>query len=70
MPGSASDGALGSSRPMDGLRVVDLTANVAGPLACQVLCDLGADVIKVEPRMGEAARRITATAPGFEHVTP
>jgi crotonobetainyl-CoA:carnitine CoA-transferase CaiB-like acyl-CoA transferase len=55
---------------MDGLRVVDLTANVAGPLACQVLCDLGADVIKVEPRMGEAARRITATVPGSEHVTP
>jgi crotonobetainyl-CoA:carnitine CoA-transferase CaiB-like acyl-CoA transferase len=55
---------------MDGLLVVDLTANVAGPLACQVLCDLGADVIKVEPRMGEAARRITATVPGFEHVTP
>ena len=55
---------------MDGLRVVDLTANVAGPLACQVLCDLGAEVIKVEPPMGEAARRITATVPGFEHVTP
>jgi crotonobetainyl-CoA:carnitine CoA-transferase CaiB-like acyl-CoA transferase len=55
---------------MDGLRVVDLTANVAGPLACQVLCDLGAEVIKVEPRTGEAARRITATVPGFEHVTP
>ena len=70
MPSFAFDSALGGSRPMDGLRVVDLTANVAGPLACQVLCDLGAEVIKVEPPMGEAARHITATVPGFEHVTP
>jgi len=34
------------------------------------LCDLGADVLKVEPDEGEAARRITATVAGFEHVTP
>lgn len=58
------------SRPLDGIRVVDMTANVAGPLAGQVLQDLGADVVKVEPHAGEAARRITATAPGYEHVTP
>lgn len=59
-----------SSRPLDGIRVVDMTANVAGPLACQVLRDLGADVVKVEPGTGEAARRITAIGPGAEHVTP
>ena len=58
------------TRPLDGFRVLDLTANVAGPLAGQVLCDLGAEVLKVEPDEGEAARRITATVAGFEHVTP
>ena len=38
------------------LQVVDFSAFVAGPLAAQVLADLGADVIKVEPPEGEAMR--------------
>jgi crotonobetainyl-CoA:carnitine CoA-transferase CaiB-like acyl-CoA transferase len=52
MPADAPDrGGL-----LAGVRVVDFSAFVAGPLAAQVLADFGADVIKVEPPGGEAMR--------------
>ncbi|MNF37888.1 Formyl-coenzyme A transferase [compost metagenome] len=43
--------------PLSGLRVIDLTINVLGPVATQILGDMGADVIKVEPPNGDQNRQ-------------
>jgi formyl-CoA transferase len=46
------------SGPLHGLRIVDLTAMLAGPYATMLLVDLGADVVKVEPPSGDVTRAV------------
>ncbi|MBT6133942.1 MAG: CoA transferase [Kordiimonadaceae bacterium] len=46
------------SGPLDGVKVIEFTSVVLGPWACQILGDMGADIIKVEPPAGDTNRNL------------
>lgn len=55
--------------PLVGVCVVDLTAMVMGPYCTQIMADMGADVIKIEPPAGDNTRYISVgPAPGMAGV--
>ena len=46
--------------PLEGIKVLDLTSMVSGPMGAMMLADQGAEVIKVEPTNGEQLRHMAA----------
>ncbi|MCS5567477.1 MAG: CoA transferase [Pseudomonadales bacterium] len=54
--------------PLEGVRVLDLTSMISGPVATMMLADQGADVIKVEPPEGELVRHMGRNAGGLTSV--
>ena len=47
----------GPSGPLTGVRVIDMSAYIAGPYGCSLLADQGAEIIKVEPPAGDNLRK-------------
>ena len=56
---------VGAPKPLEGVRVVDLSQVVSGPYATMILAEQGADVVKVEPLGGDYIRDIAIRRGGM-----
>ena len=55
----------GSTRPLGDVRVIEFCNVAAGPFCGLLFADFGADVVKVEPRQGDALRQWPPITGGF-----
>jgi crotonobetainyl-CoA:carnitine CoA-transferase CaiB-like acyl-CoA transferase len=60
-----ADERNGAMLPLAGIRVLEFCHTIMGPTAGLILADLGADVIKIEPKNGDTTRRLPGFAAGF-----
>ena len=51
----------GAPGPLSGIRVIDMSAYIAGPYGCSLLADQGAEIIKIEPPSGDNLRKYPST---------
>jgi len=55
--------------PLSGVRILDMTSVVLGPFATQILAEMGADVVKIEPPEGDVLRQVAPMRnPAMGHI--
>ncbi|MBP6814451.1 MAG: CoA transferase, partial [Burkholderiaceae bacterium] len=64
---TAPDGRFlaNDSLPLRGIKVVELSHMIMGPVTGMILADLGAEVIKIEPIEGDNTRRLKGSGIGY-----
>ena len=66
----ASDSNTTFRRPLEGFKVIEACSYISGPFCAQMLADLGAEVIKVEPPSGDPYRNFGHSREGVGRCGP